>query len=26
MLDVEMRYERADALRAAKELEALDYF
>ena len=25
MLDVEMRYERGDALRAAKELEALDY-
>ena len=26
MLDVEQRYERADALRAAKELEALDFF
>jgi L-alanine-DL-glutamate epimerase-like enolase superfamily enzyme len=26
MLDVEQRYERGDALRAAKELEALDYF
>jgi len=26
MLDVEQRYERSDALRAAKELEALDFF
>lgn len=26
MLDVEMRYERGDALRAAQELEAMEYF